>query len=78
MSNFESSLTEYNPEMETFEEEQFEWGETEWGGEAEVGAERGRRNGLGGRAPGNHQRSRARSFFGRIDQKKSGEPSGSL
>ena len=35
MSNFESSLTEYNPEMETFEEEQFEWGETEWGGEAE-------------------------------------------
>ena len=35
MSNFETSLTEYNPEMETFEEEQFEWGETEWGGEAE-------------------------------------------
>ena len=35
MSNFESSLTEYNPEMEMFEQEQFEWGETEWGGEAE-------------------------------------------
>jgi hypothetical protein len=35
MSNFESSLTEYNPEMEMLEQEQFEWGETEWGGEAE-------------------------------------------
>lgn len=34
MSNFESSLTEYNPEME-LEQEQFEWGETEWSGEAE-------------------------------------------
>ena len=35
MSNFESSLTEYNPETEMLEQEQFEWGETEWGGEAE-------------------------------------------
>jgi len=35
MGNFDSSLMEYNPEMETFEQEQFEWGETEWGGEAE-------------------------------------------
>ena len=29
MGNFESSLAEYNPEMEMFESEQFEWGEAE-------------------------------------------------
>jgi hypothetical protein len=35
MGNFDSSLMEYDPEMEMLEQEQFAWGETEWGGEAE-------------------------------------------
>ena len=35
MGNFESNLAEYNPEMEMFEAEQFEWGEAERDGEAE-------------------------------------------
>ncbi len=35
MSSYDSRLMEYNPELEMLEQEQFEWGETEWGGEAE-------------------------------------------
>ncbi len=39
MRDFESTLTEYSPEMEAFESEQFEYGETEWSGEGEVFSE---------------------------------------
>lgn len=34
MANYDARLMEYNPEMEMFEGE-FEWGEAEWGAEAE-------------------------------------------
>lgn len=33
MHNIDRTLMEYNPEMEQFESEQFEWGEAEWPGE---------------------------------------------
>ena len=37
MNTFDRESYEFNPETETLEAEQFEWGgETEWGGEAEV------------------------------------------
>ena len=35
MANYDSRLMEYDPEMELFEQEEYEWGETGWGGETE-------------------------------------------
>jgi len=40
MRAFDNTSMEYNPEMEAFQPERFEWGEeTEWGGETEVFSE---------------------------------------
>jgi len=40
MRAFDHTSMEYNPEMETFEAEQFEWeGKTKWGSETEVFSE---------------------------------------
>jgi hypothetical protein len=37
MTNLDRESFEYNPEMESYEAGQFEWGgETEWSGESEV------------------------------------------
>jgi hypothetical protein len=41
MHDIDRTQMEYNPEMEAYEQEQSEYGETEWGGEAEWEAETG-------------------------------------